>query len=260
WRCLRSDLTVPPEVGGVQGRVRVPLPAGRRPTDWERNTAGLASAPWITADMAYRRAALAEVGGFDERFPRAYREDADLAHRVRAAGWELRRGDRGVTHPVRPAGRWASVRVQAGNADDALLRRRYGPRWRSLLEIPAGRRRQHAVITGALVMSLTAAAGARLRRRSAPLRAAAVAGAAAWALGTAEFAGRRIAAGPRTPAEILTMAVTSVVIPPVAIGHWLRGWVRAAGGAEVVDVYFSAARAPAPGDATDSDQPRSAAV
>ena len=59
----------------------VPLPTDRRPTDWERNTAGLAGASWITADMAYRRTALEAVNGFDERFPRAYREDADLALR-----------------------------------------------------------------------------------------------------------------------------------------------------------------------------------
>src|SRR4051794_2549135 len=45
-------------VAGSQGVVRVPLPRGRRPTDWERFTAGLASATWITADMSYRRAAL----------------------------------------------------------------------------------------------------------------------------------------------------------------------------------------------------------
>ena len=43
-------------------------------------------ASWITADMTYRRSALAEVGGFDERFPRAFREDADLALRLQAGG------------------------------------------------------------------------------------------------------------------------------------------------------------------------------
>jgi glycosyltransferase involved in cell wall biosynthesis len=89
WQRLRTDLRVPETVGGVQGRVRVPLPSDRRATDWERSTAGLADAPWITADMAYRRAALARVGGFDERFPRAYREDTELAVRVRAAGGTL---------------------------------------------------------------------------------------------------------------------------------------------------------------------------
>jgi GT2 family glycosyltransferase len=100
---LRDDLAAAgPDVGGVQGRLRVPLPAGRRPTDWERVTGGLADGEWLTADMAYRRVALEEAGGFDERLPRAFREDAELAHRVRRAGWQLIRGNRTVTHPVRP--------------------------------------------------------------------------------------------------------------------------------------------------------------
>ena len=99
WRSrLAEDLVgLPPAVAGVQGRIVVPVPGGRPATDWERNTLGLASANWITADMAYRRAALAEAGGFDERFPRAFREDADLALRLRADGWQLRHGRRRVT-------------------------------------------------------------------------------------------------------------------------------------------------------------------
>src|SRR3954469_9032962 len=84
---LEEDLAdLGPDVAGSQGRVHVPLPAGRRPTDWERGTAGLAASSWITADLAYRRAALAAVGGFDERFPRAFREDSDLALRVMDTG------------------------------------------------------------------------------------------------------------------------------------------------------------------------------
>ncbi|MFH6691393.1 glycosyltransferase family 2 protein, partial [Cellulosimicrobium funkei] len=114
-RLLAHDLAAAtPRTGGVQGRLHVPLPAHRRPTDWERGTAGLERAAWATADMAYRRAALEQVGGFDERFPRAYREDADLALRVREAGWELVRGTRTTTHPERPADDAVSLRVQAG--------------------------------------------------------------------------------------------------------------------------------------------------
>src|SRR5690606_25677970 len=64
WEALRVDLAaLPEEVGGSQGRLVVPLPAGREPTDEERNTAGLAAAEWITADMAYRRDALVKTGG-----------------------------------------------------------------------------------------------------------------------------------------------------------------------------------------------------
>jgi glycosyltransferase involved in cell wall biosynthesis len=210
---LARDLDAPPDVGGVQGRVRVPLPTHRRPTDWERSTAGLARARWITADMAYRWAALAAAGGFDERFPRAYREDAELAYRVRRAGWRLVLGARSVSHPVRPEGPSASIRAQRGNADDALLRRMYGPRWRELLEIAPGRRHRHLAVTTALVAALVA-----------PRTPIGVLGAAGWLAGTAEFAAARIKPGPRTPREIVIMALTSAVIPPLATAHWLRGW------------------------------------
>lgn len=217
---LAADLRRAARAGaaGVQGRLSVPLPSSRRPTDWERDVANLGSAAWITADMAYRRGLLAAVGGFDERFARAYREDAELATRVRARGYYLMRGDRRTSHPVGVAGRWVSVRRQAGNADDALLRRLHGPQWRSLAGVPRGRRRRHALVTAAGVVAIVAlAAGWRT--------VAAVAG-VGWLAGTIEFAVRRIAPGPRTPAEVATMAVTSVVIPPAAVGHYLRGWLR----------------------------------
>lgn len=229
-RRLRADLASPGPVGGVQGVVEVPLPAGRRPTDWERGTAGLADGRWITADMAYRRSVLAAVGGFDERFPRAYREDAELAHRVRRAGWELRRGRRRVTHPVRPESRWVSLRTQRGNADDALLRRLYGRAWRTELDLPPGRRPRHVAVTaaGAVALAALAARGPHTagdRRRL----LGAVSGLAAlgWAAGTARFARDRIAPGPRTAGEVSTMLVTSALIPPLAVGHWVRGWWRA---------------------------------
>jgi GT2 family glycosyltransferase len=211
------------EVGGVQGRLRVPLPADRRPTDWERVTAALEDGAWITADMAYRRTALAAVGGFDERLPRAFREDAELAARVRRAGWHLVRGDREVTHPVRPESRWVSVRTQRGNADDALLRRLYGRRWRSVLGVPAGRRPRHAALTAAGATAVVCA----LARRPGWAAAAAL----AWAAGTAEFAAARIRPGPRDRHEVTTMLVTSAVIPPVATAYWLRGWWRWRGAA-----------------------------
>ncbi|WP_229073219.1 glycosyltransferase family 2 protein [Actinoplanes sp. DH11] len=214
-----------PEVGGVQGTLRVPLPADRRPTDWERVTAGLADGEWITADMAYRRAALDRTGGFDERLPRAFREDAELAHRVRQAGWELRRGNRRVTHPVRPESRWVSVRTQRGNADDALLRHLYGPRWRAVLEVPPGRRHRHVAVTAAAAVALTATTARLVTGRRAGTAVAALAG-AAWLAGTAEFAAARIAPGPRDRREVTTMLLTSAAIPPVATAHWLRGWWR----------------------------------
>jgi GT2 family glycosyltransferase len=50
--------------------------------------------PWhrpfvLTAGMVVRRAALEQVGGFDETLGRITGEDADLCFRVREAGWDL---------------------------------------------------------------------------------------------------------------------------------------------------------------------------
>jgi histidinol-phosphate phosphatase family protein len=218
-----------PSVGGVQGTVEVPWPDGQRPADSQRATLGLAGAPWITADMAYRRAALADVGGFDERFPRAYREDADLALRVAACGWELRRGRRRVSHPVRPPSAWASLRAQRGNADDAAMRRQHGRGWRERAGTGAGRLRTHAVTcalgASALLLGAASRTAGRGTDRTAGRRAGwvAVACGAGWLALTAEFAARRILPGPRTWQEAGAMTVTSALIPPLAVGHRLAG-------------------------------------
>jgi HAD superfamily hydrolase (TIGR01662 family) len=227
WRAaLAADLAgLPDQVAGVQGVIDVPLPPDRRPTDWERGTAGLAGARWITADMAYRRTALLAAGGFDERFPRAFREDADLALRLLDLGWELGQGARRTTHPVRPASRWASLRAQAGNADDVLMGRLHGRDWYRRAEAARGRRRGHAVTTALLASWVLAGAASLLapgRHRTGGRRAALITG-AAWLASTAEFTVARVRPGPRTRAETTTMAVTSALIPPLAIGHWLRG-------------------------------------
>jgi histidinol-phosphate phosphatase family protein len=217
WPTLLTDLSFAGSlVGGVQGRITVPLPRDRRPTDFERTTAGLQTARWITADLAYRRAVLAKVGGFDERFPAAFREDSDLALRVLDAGYQLQRGSRGTLHPVRPADRWVSVRQQRGNADDVLMARLHGRQWRARAGAPVGRLPQHVVTTAALI---AAVAGVVMRSRR-------LAGAAVllWLANWLEFSARRIMPGPRQSAEVVTMLATSAAIPPVACWHRLRGW------------------------------------
>ncbi|MBV8950184.1 MAG: HAD-IIIA family hydrolase [Actinobacteria bacterium] len=240
WRLARAswisflddDVTVAPEwldalardlrdadpgTAGVQGRIVVPVPRGRKPTDWERNVAGLERAAWATADMAYRREVLQQLGGFDERFRHAYREDADLALRVLDCGHELTLGRRVVIHPVRPAGRAVSVRLQRGNADDVLMRALHGPDWRKRADAPPGRFRRHA----AIVVGAAAAVTGSLARS----RALALGGAALWSAGTAELAASRVRPGPRNPAEVATMVATSALLPFAAVAHRARGAV-----------------------------------
>ena len=214
---------------------------GGRPTG-SAVTAGLETARWATADMAFRRTALVRAGGFDERF----RAGVPGGRRSGAAAAGVRlvaacRAQRTVDHPVRPASRWVSVRSQAGNADDALMRRLHGSDWRRRAGAPA---RSAAPARRGHLAAATARWPRRTRRRAAPPAAQRSPGRSsaeragrcgrallprrlAWLAGTVEFAAARIAPGPRTPGEILTMTATSAAIPPAAVAHRLRGELSA---------------------------------
>jgi glycosyltransferase involved in cell wall biosynthesis len=68
---LTLDLSAATErTAGITARIVVPLPADRRPTEWERNTAGLAGARWITADTPQ------ELRAFTDAYPARMARDA----------------------------------------------------------------------------------------------------------------------------------------------------------------------------------------
>ena len=167
-RRLVKDLAdLPITVAASQAWLDVPSPSGRRPTDAERRTMALSGALWITADMAYRRAVLVETGGFDERFPRAFREDSDLAIRTVRNGYRIAWGERVTTHPLASSTSLrTSLRDQARNADNALLRAKYGPDWRSLIGTTPGRTGRHLIITAAAMTAIVAVVSRRVARAS----------------------------------------------------------------------------------------------
>jgi HAD superfamily hydrolase (TIGR01662 family) len=220
WSDLADDVDrANDEAVAVAGRVDVPVVAGRPPTDAERNVVTLASATWITADMAVRRRALVETGGFDERFPRAYREDTELALRLVAGHGRIADGSRSVDHPVR-VGSWrSSITAQRGNADDMFMRRLHGQDWRAGGHAPAGLLSSH-VATTALAAAGLVAHGAR-----APRLAAAAGAAVAFRIG--RFWLGRVRLGPTTAREWGRMAISSVAIPFAATWWAVYGAVRA---------------------------------
>src|SRR5690606_32845778 len=96
----------------------------------------------------------------------------------------------------------------------------HGKAWRAALPEPRGRFPRHAAVTAAGAIGLAAFF----------LDAAAAAAAAGlvWVLGSAELALARIAPGPRTAGEVARMVATSLVLPPLAVWHRGRGWLRVA--------------------------------
>lgn len=217
---MRDLAAVPPSVGAVTGRVVVPEPRGRRPTDAERGVIALQGAAWITADLAVRREAFESVGGYDERFRRAYREDTDFALRLMDAGWTIAAGERAVVHPTRQGTWWSSVHAQRGNADDALMRRLHGADWRARGRAPRGMIAFHVATTAVAAAGVMARLLGRRRLAGAAGRTVAACVAVLWV--------RRTLPGPRSIAEWSRMMASSALIPFAATWFALAGRMRAA--------------------------------
>ena len=199
----------------VAGRVVMPMPP--RPSDYERDAARLADAEFVTANCFVRVAMLQAVGGFDERFELAWREDSDLHFALLTRGAAVRRAPRAlVVHPVRAA-RWGVSLVQQRKiVFDALLYRKHRRLYRQRI------RRRPRLDYYAVVAALLAAIAAL----AAEATAVAIAAAAVWLGLTLRLAARRLAGTRRTWRHVAEMLVTSAAIPPLAVFWRIVGAAR----------------------------------
>jgi glycosyltransferase involved in cell wall biosynthesis len=205
-RAIRDGAT------GVSGRIVMPLPED--PTDYELNAAGLATAEFVTANCFYRRSALEDVGGFDERFAMAWREDSDLWLTLMERGETLVSAeDAVVVHPLRPAPWGVSLSQQRKSEYNALLYKKHPRLYRQFVQ--PGPPRDYYAIVGSIAGCLL---GFGLRRPG-----VAVASFLVWTRLTGAFMARRLRGTTRRPAHVAEMAVTSAVIPPLAVYWRLRG-------------------------------------
>lgn len=193
-------------VDAVSGRVIVPLPDA--PSDLELDAAGLADAEFVTANCFVRREVLHALGGFDERFTMAWREDSDLHFHLLEAGCVVTRAPAAqVVHPVRPMPFAAGLRMQKKVLFDVLLYAKHPQMYRRQI-------RRHPpwfylwvsglVVLGLLLLALGA------------WHAAAVVF-TLWVLATLWFfikRQRRVSMTARNAAELL---LTSALIPPLSI-------------------------------------------
>ncbi|MBV8032920.1 MAG: glycosyltransferase [Betaproteobacteria bacterium] len=193
------------------GRIRMPLPP--EPTDYERDAQGLERAEFVTANCFVRKAMLERIGGFDERFRMAWREDSDLHFSLLAAGARLGRCDEAlVVHPVRPAEWGVSLRQQRKVMFDALLFKKHPRLYRERIRA-APRWDYYAVVLSLLLAVLVSGPSAFVAF-------------AIWALLTGRFFLERLKGASRRPAHVVEMLATSIAIPPVAVFWRLMGALR----------------------------------
>jgi glycosyltransferase involved in cell wall biosynthesis len=211
WLRLGEAAMAAPGRVAAWGRVHVPLPATL--TDNARNTAGLENAVFVTANAFVLCEALAAVGGFDERYLRAWREDTDLYFALLAAYPQPRAivsAPRAlVLHPVRDAKFLVSIGQQANMAFDALLFKKYP----QLYDQHIGFR--HPPVDYSLIVAATVGA----------LVAAPFSGLLAAALGAVALAGILVLTARRfkglTPSmrQFVEMLVSSCAIPYLSL-YW----------------------------------------
>lgn len=111
------------------------VPLKREPTDYEKNISKLAAAEFITANCACTKDALYKVGGFDERFKMAWREDSDLHFKFIQQGIPVVKvNDAVVTHPVRKAPWGISIREERKGMFNALLYKKFPGLYREKIQ------------------------------------------------------------------------------------------------------------------------------
>ncbi|TMC66987.1 MAG: hypothetical protein E6J21_00585 [Chloroflexota bacterium] len=161
---------------GVSGRLIVPLEGV--PTDYERNAAQLADSEFVTANCFYRRSCLEVIGGFDENFTSAWREDSDLIFALMrrfvddGSGNQPREPgkivedtlscpfvhapDAIVIHPLRPAQWGISLRQQRKSMFNALLYKKHPRLYRQKIQATPPLHWGYSAGTSVLPLSLPA--------------------------------------------------------------------------------------------------------
>ncbi len=213
---LRSGLAALKDgLAAVSGQIVMPL--SKQPTDYERNEAGLEQAVFVTANCFCRRDVLAAVGGFDERFTVAWREDSDLHFTLLERGYHVERVPEAiVVHPVRPAPWGVSIVQQKKSLYNALLYKKHPDcYWRYIQPAPPW---HYYVIVLALLLVPSGLV--------AQVPVVALSAAGLWSLMTGRFCLQRLDGTSRAPWHIAEMAMTSALIPPLAVYWRVRGALK----------------------------------
>ncbi|HSI82386.1 MAG TPA: glycosyltransferase [Candidatus Methylacidiphilales bacterium] len=199
-----------PDAIAASGRVIVPLPD--EPTDYERNEANLATAEFVTANCFVRRNILEALGGFDERFRAAWREDSDLhfrllAHAEHNGGSVIAAREAKVVHPVRPASWGISLWQQSKAQYNALLYKLHPLFYQQKI--------QHSPPW--LYYSIAVTAFACFLFFFVSIYSVAIISLLVWAAQVMYFCAARLSNTSRKPLHVLEMLITSAVIPFLSV-------------------------------------------
>jgi len=197
------------------GKTVVPL--DHDPTDFALNTARLSEAEFITANCACTKPALLKVGGFDERFSMAWREDSDLEFKLLLAQVPVYRNENAVVvHPVREAPWGVSLKEQRKGIFDVLLFKKYPVLYRQKIQKDPLWHYYLIVLLGTLSL-LTWVWRHDVLSKSMLL---------GMFLIIVKFAYQRLRKSSRAGSHVAEMLVTSIFIPFLSVYYRIYGSIR----------------------------------
>lgn len=193
------------------------VPINKYPTDFELNTSRLEQAEFITANCACSKQALIAIGGFDERFSLAWREDSDLAFRLVDSRIPIYHNHLAVVvHPVRKAPWGVSLKEQRKGMFDVLLYKKNPQLYESKIGINS--LTNYYFIVG---FCLLACIGGLLRFKTFYQICSVL-----TLIPVSHFAYKRLQYTSRTPIHIAEMVVTSLIIPFISVYWRIYGMIK----------------------------------
>jgi glycosyltransferase involved in cell wall biosynthesis len=205
----------PEENVALTGKVVVPV--GKRPTDYEQNTANLQTADFITANCACTKNALIKAGGFDEQFSMAWREDSDLEFKLINQNIPIKRIETAiVTHPVRKSAWGVSVKEQKKTMFDALLYKKHPELFKKKIRTTSPILYYFIIAGFAMMLGGLIAGNDNIS----------VTGLIIWIALTAYFIFKRLYSTKLTLNHITEMVVTSLIIPFLSVFWQWYGAVK----------------------------------
>jgi glycosyltransferase involved in cell wall biosynthesis len=197
------------------GRIDVPLDSP--PTDHQRAQRQASKAGFSMANCFCRKAILASLGGFDERFRLSGSETKDLHFRLIEAGAHIVQDEHAVVvRPLRSAPWGVSLVELHKLAFDALLYKKHPALYRK--NIRATPHWEDYLIVGALLATLLGLATG--------MATLAMAAGASWLLLTIMLSLHRLRGASRSLSHVVEMLVTSALMPPLAVYWRLAGAIR----------------------------------
>ncbi len=193
------------------------VPHSDRPTDYEKNIANLETAEFITANCACSKHAFKKVGGFDEEFPVAWREDSEFQFKLIAASVPIIKvEDAVVIHPVRHAPWGVSLKEQKKSKYNALLLKKHP----LLYEERIGAKplwNYYAIVLLTIVIILSFISKKQL--------VGGIAG-TAWIFLLTHFILKRLQGTSKKVGHVIEMVATSIFIPFLSVFWTLYGSFR----------------------------------